>query len=100
MSHQTTLVLSFMDFKQAFDSVDRRALAKILSLNGMQAKCIKVINAIYENTIAAVKVGNEFSSWLHVKSGIKHGCVLSPFIWVVLMDIVLERKNFPGFRQS
>ena len=31
---QTHLVLSFIDYEQAFDSIDRRALAKVLSLYG------------------------------------------------------------------
>jgi hypothetical protein len=35
---------------------------------------------MYENNIAAVKVGNEVSNWFRDKSGVKHGCVLSPII--------------------
>ena len=46
---------SFIDYEQAFDSVDRRALGKVLSLYGIPEKYIKVICAIYENNIAAVK---------------------------------------------
>ena len=38
------LVLSFIDYEQAFDSVDRRALAKVLlSLYGIPEKYIKLI---------------------------------------------------------
>ena len=44
-------------YEQAFDSVDRRSLAKVLSLYGIPEKCIKVICAMYKNNIAAVKVG-------------------------------------------
>ena len=40
---QTPLVFSVIDYEQAFDSVDRRALAKILSLYGIPEKYIKVI---------------------------------------------------------
>ena len=32
LSHEPPLVLSFMDYEQAFDSADRRAWAKVLSL--------------------------------------------------------------------
>ena len=35
---QTPLVLSFIDYEQAFDSVDRRALAKVLSFYGIPDK--------------------------------------------------------------
>ena len=51
---QTPLVLSFIDYEQAFDSVDRRALAKVLSLYGIPDKYTKVICAMYENNTAAV----------------------------------------------
>ena len=45
---------------------------------------------MHENNTAAVKVGNEVSSWFYIKSGVKQGCVLSPFIWIILMDFVLR----------
>ena len=45
---------------------------------------------MYENNTAAIKVGNEVSNWFCIKSGVKQSCVLSPFIWIVLMDFVLR----------
>ena len=74
LSCQTPLILSFIDYGQAFDSVDRRALGKVLSLYGIPDKYIKVICAMYKNNTAAVKVGNEVSSWFCIKSGVKQGC--------------------------
>ena len=67
----------------------RRALAKVLSLHDIPDKYIKVIGAMYENNIAAVKVENEVSRWFRIKSGVKQGCVLFPFIWILFMDFVL-----------
>ena len=67
LSCQTPLVLSFTDYEQAFDSVDRRAL-KVLSLYGIPVKYIKVISTMYENNTAAVRVGNEVGSWFCIKS--------------------------------
>ena len=68
----------FLDYEQAFDSVDRRALAKVLSLYGILDKYMKAISALYENNTAAVKIGNEVNSWFCIKSGVKQGCALSP----------------------
>ena len=51
---------------------------------------IKVISAMYKNNTAAVKLGNEDSNWFCIKSGVKQGCALSPFIWIILMDFVLR----------
>ena len=63
---------------------------------------------MYENNTAAVKVGNEVSDWFCIKSavncvnsrkivlnqegksGVKLGYVLSPIIWIILMDFVLR----------
>ncbi|XP_065575526.1 uncharacterized protein LOC136037037 [Artemia franciscana] len=90
LSCQTPLVLSFIDYEQAFDSVDRRALKQVLTLYGILNKYIKVISAMYKNNTAAVKVGNEVSSWFCIKSGVKQGCVLSPFICINLMGFVLS----------
>ena len=56
----------------------------------MPDKQIKVISAIYENNIAAVKVGNEVSSWLCIRSGVKQGCVLFPLIRIILIYFVLR----------
>ena len=47
---QTPLVLSFIEYEQLFDSVDRRALTKVLSLFGIPDKYVKVISAMYENS--------------------------------------------------
>ena len=51
-----------------------------------------MISTIYENNAAAVKVENQGSSWFHIKSGVKQGCVLSLFIWITLMSFVLTGK--------
>ena len=56
LSYQTPLILSFIDYEQAFDSVDRRVLTKVLSLYDILSNHLKVISAMYENDNAAVKV--------------------------------------------
>ena len=62
LSHQTFPVLNFIDYEQSFDSADRRDIAKVLSLYGIPDKSIKVISAMHQKNIAALKVGNEVIS--------------------------------------
>jgi len=64
---QTTLILSFIDYEQAF------GVCYVLFVRF----CFCVM---YENNTAAVMVGNEVSSWVCIKSGVKQGSVPSPFI--------------------
>ena len=63
LNNQIPLILSFIDYEQAFNSVDRRALAKVLSLYGIPDKYVKMISAMNENNTAAVKVGGEVRSF-------------------------------------
>ena len=84
------MVLSFIDYGRAFDSVDRGALAELLSLYCMPDKYIEMIHVLKESNIVVAKVGNEVSSWFRIKSGVKQRCVLSPFIWIILMNFVLR----------
>ena len=68
-------------------------LKEMAYLYGTPDKYIKVISAMYENNTAAVKVGNEVSSWFCIKSGVKQDCVLSPFIWIILIDCFKEHRK-------
>ena len=90
---QTPLVFIFLDYEQSFDSVNRRALAKVLCLYGIPDKYIKVIYALYENNTAEIKVENQVSSWFCIKSRVKQGCVQSQFIWIVFIDFLLRRTG-------
>ena len=45
---------------------------------------------MYENNVAANKAGNEIRNWFCIKSEVKQGCALSPFISIILMDFVLR----------
>jgi len=38
-------------------------------------------------------VGNEVRSWFCIKSGVKQGCILPLFIWIILMDFVLRNTG-------
>ena len=48
---------------------------------------------MYENKTAAVKVGNEVRSWFYIESEVKQGYIRFPFIWIILMDIILRSKG-------
>ena len=65
----------------------------MFSLYGLPNNYIKVINAMYENNTAAVKVGHEVSGWFCIRPGIKQGCAQFPFIWIILKDFALKIKG-------
>jgi len=89
LSHQTHLVLSFTENKQALDAAGRRALARVLFLYGIPGKYVKLLSDMCKNNIAADTVGNEVSSWFRI-IGVKQYCAHSPLIWVILTDYGLR----------
>ena len=51
-NHSLTLI--FVDFKKAFDSINREQMFKILSAYGIPDKIVNAIKTIYTNSTAAV----------------------------------------------
>ena len=53
-NHKKEAVITFIDFKKAFDSIDRRNMLKILSSYGIPPEIDAAIKVMYENTSALV----------------------------------------------
>jgi hypothetical protein len=74
-----TLWLCFIDLKAAYDTVNRYGLWRILGEYGVSKHLIELIGALYEDTSAQVKVDNELSEEFKIKTGLRQGCLLSPY---------------------
>ena len=79
LEYQTPLIINFIDFKKAFDSIHRELLWKISKLYGVPDKSINISNTLYLNASCCVKtsVGNTWT--FDIKTGVRQGCILSPF---------------------
>ena len=53
-SRKLPAVLTFIDFKKAFDSVHRGKMLKILEAYGIPVKLVELIRLMYENTMDKV----------------------------------------------
>ena len=72
---------NFIDFKEAFDSIDRNWFWKILSINGFFEKLVN-----YQKSKAQVIVNNTPAEVFHIKTGIKQGCMLSRMFLLNIID--------------
>jgi len=52
---------------------------------------------LYKNQLARVKVAGTLSEWFHVKRGVRQGCVLSPYLFNILAEMVM-RETLEGFQ--
>ena len=78
--HGNTFV-AFIDFKKAYDSIDRRKLWSKISSMGIGTKILSTLKGIYENVSCCVNVNGSKTDWFAVKTGLKQGCLLSPLLF-------------------
>lgn len=76
----------FVDFRAAFDSIDRQALFYKLHMLGVSTKFLRILRALYEGTSAAVWDGECISDWFQTTMGVKQGCILSPDLFAFFLN--------------
>jgi len=52
---------------------------------------------LYRKQLAKVKVAETLSEWFRVKKGVRQACVLSPYLFHVLAEMVM-RETLDGFQ--
>ena len=61
-------------------------LLKCLFDAGVNGKGWRLIKSWYEGSGTCVKIQNQLSSPIHIGRGVRQGSVLSPLLFIVLMD--------------
>ncbi|CAH1721690.1 unnamed protein product [Aphis gossypii] len=85
------LHMVFIDYKQAYDSIDREILWKILKNFGLPTKLINMIKLCNTNISSRVKVNNEISSPFTINSGLKQGDAMSPALFNMALESVIRK---------
>lgn len=93
---QSSLYVNFIDFEKAFDSIHRESLWKIMKIYGIPMKIINIVKALYENFECAVLEENEKSEWFKIKTGVKQGCNMSGFLFLIVIDWVMRKTTGSG----
>ena len=92
-SQQLPLTITFIDFKKAFDSINREVMFSVLRHYGIPDKLVKAIGALYNNSKSAVMVDGNISEPFQVTTGVLQGDVLAPFLFIVLIDYMLQKAT-------
>ena len=77
--------LCLYDIEKAFDSVV-----------GIKGKLWCLLKHWYSTSSAMVKVNRHISSCFNISRGVKQGSVLSPTLFLIVMDILLKRLRESG----
>ena len=63
---------------------------------GILKKIVKMVRGFYNNFKCAVEDQGETCEWFAIKTGVKQGCNVSAFLFVIVMDWVMRRAVGSG----
>ena len=93
LEYNLPLYVNFVDFKAAFDSIDRNYIWKAFSHYGLPCKYIRIIQAFFNGTVSAVRHNGELSEWFEVSSGSGQGDIQGPPLFNVCLNVAAERTE-------
>ena len=89
----SNLYINFVDYEKAFDSVDRETMWKLLRHYGVPEKIISLIRCTFQDMSCRIAHSSQLSESFEVKTGVRQGCLLSPFLFLLVIDWIHEDHN-------
>jgi hypothetical protein len=80
------LYIAFIDFRKAYDSVDRSVLWAALAEHGLHGPVLETLKAMYSDVRMAVRLAGEVGELFDAPMGVKQGDPLSPLLFGLLID--------------
>ena len=84
------LIVLSLDWKQAFDSINVDAMMVALERFGLNRQALTAVKEIYQDRNFMVRDGENLSERRRQSSGVSQGCPLSPFLFVMVLTVVLH----------
>ncbi|VDO59943.1 unnamed protein product [Schistosoma margrebowiei] len=94
----SSLYINFIDYEKAFDSVDRTTLWKLLRHYGVPQKIVNIIQNSYDGLHCKIVHGRQLTKSFEVKTGVRQGCLLSPFLFLLVIDWIMKTSTSEGKR--
>lgn len=96
---QATLYINFIDFEKSFDSIHR--LKKIMEhleklWNTTKNHYTTILKQFYNEFNCTVLDGCKRLDWFEIKAGVKQGCNMSRFLFLVALDWLMRKTVEDG----
>ena len=88
--------VAFIDFRKAYDSIDRSLLWLKLEDLGIGGNILNVIKSMYNDVEYCVRLNGINTEWFKVMNGLKQGCMLSPLLFNLFINNLVETINNLG----
>jgi len=94
-------IILFIDFEKAFDTLEWSFLHRTLEIFNFGPKIRKWVSILYNDIESGVMNGGYMTNYIKVSRGVRQGCPLSPFSFVLAVEILaLKLRRDPGCKQS
>jgi hypothetical protein len=81
-------MIILIDAEKEFDKIQNPFMIKVLERSGIQGPYLNMIKAIYSKPVANIKVNGEKVEAFPLKSGTRQGCLLSPYLFNIVFDVL------------
>lgn len=82
--------IMFIDFCKAFDSISHEAIFKLIDAVGFSDQYSNVIKSLFINAYCNTNVKGCSSKRIDFHSGVKQGCPLSPTLFILVVDVLID----------
>ena len=83
--------LIFIDFKKAFDIIDRGKMLKVLRAYGLPKQFVSAIGILYTGTNAKVLSPDGETEFFETLAGVLQGYTLAPYIFTIMIDYAMRQ---------
>ena len=92
----SSLYINLIDYEKPFDSVDRTTRWRLLSHYGVPEKIVNIIRNSYDGLNCQIVHGGQLTDSFQVKTGVRQGCLLSPFLFLLVIDWIMKTSTTGG----
>lgn len=86
---QQDVYMCFIDYEKAFDRVLHDRLISLLADIGLDQRDIRIIQSLYWNQRATVRIDGQESEEVEIKRGVRQGCILSPTLFNIYSEAIM-----------
>jgi hypothetical protein len=83
-----SITLLLLDWEKAFDKIPQKGLFEAMERMKIHPKLINLTKQLYKNPKFKVEIDGIQSSWKTQETGIRQGCTLSPYLFLILMTVL------------
>jgi hypothetical protein len=91
LEYQQRLSINFIDFTKAFDSIHRETLWNIAQAYGIPRRFTDFFRNLYHASSCCVRTEDGATEFFPIETGVRQGCVLSPFLFLLALDFVMRQ---------